>query len=295
MPYNQEVKKTLPIALAIFVFVVPFVVLAQSAAGTPLVPQSSAGNSWYLNLCDLRTLANNIITFAVYLSVFVATLMFAYGGILYVAGSANEGNIKKAHSVFTKTLAGLVIVLIAWLIVNIVLSVLTGQSISDWTDWFGTGNSCSQIATNPVAAPTPAGAGVTGGTKPPTGYSASGAAQYATQHAAAGSTDQCALYVRTALANGGGLTDCNTDHPVDAYQYATTGCLVKAGFPQVTYNSSYTPQSGDVAVFPQVAGHSAGHIEIYNGSTWVSDFVQQGFYPATAYQGSTPTIFRTGI
>ena len=140
-------KKALPVALAVSVFFIPLAVLAAgTAAGTPLVPGSGSPTDY--NLCTLRDLANNLINFAVYLSVFVATLMFAYGGFLYVSGSANEGNIKKAHSVFTKTVIGLVIILIAWLIVNIVLSVLTGQSVADWTNWFSSGSAgCTQITT----------------------------------------------------------------------------------------------------------------------------------------------------
>jgi hypothetical protein len=102
----------------------------------PLVPKptypGAAGEGY--TLCDLRTLANNLINFAIGFSVIVGTLMFAYGGVLYFSASGGgEAQIKKAHGVLLNTLVGIIIVLIAWLIVNIVLSVLTGNGIAIWT------------------------------------------------------------------------------------------------------------------------------------------------------------------
>ncbi|MBI3574029.1 hypothetical protein HY090_03180 [Candidatus Kaiserbacteria bacterium] len=100
-----------------------------------LVPAPTGGQ--YVgnySLCDLKTLADNLIKFAVSVSVFVATLMFAYGGILYVTSAAGgEAQIKKAHSALLKSFIGILIILLAWLIVNIVISVISGQGIANWT------------------------------------------------------------------------------------------------------------------------------------------------------------------
>jgi hypothetical protein len=160
--------------------------------------------------------------------------------------------------------------------------------------------------TSQAFAPAPdqgSGTGVTGGTNNTTvnGYNPQNAGNYAATHAASRPLGSCAYYVRTALANGGGLTLCNSDHPGYAYQYATQGCLVDSGFTKISSNG-YVPKEGDVVVFdkltptvlPKCASHSCGHIEIYSGSQWVSDFRQQGFLPATAYEGHNYTIFRAG-
>jgi hypothetical protein len=78
-------------------------------------------------LCDLVKLADNLIRFAVAFSVIVATLMFAYAGFLYFTASASEGNIKKAHGIFSKVFGGLVIILVAWLVVDIIMRTLVNQ------------------------------------------------------------------------------------------------------------------------------------------------------------------------
>lgn len=145
-------KKALFAALLLIVLFAPVVTIAAGLEG-PLVPSpqsagKNTGGAAY-TFCDLRTLANNLITFGVALSVFVATLMFAYGGVLYVTGaSGGQAQIKKAHTVLLNALVGILIVLLAWLIINIVLSVLSGRSITDWTSWFG-GSGC---APNPIAS-----------------------------------------------------------------------------------------------------------------------------------------------
>lgn len=44
-------------------------------------------------------------------------------------------------------------------------------------------------------------------------------------------------------------------------------------------------QAGDVVVIQAAPGHEHGHMAMFNGTKWVSDFVQdKGFYPAQAYR-----------
>lgn len=148
MGYNSSVKKALVVSAFVLVFLTPATSFAAGLAG-PLVPNSSAAETKGTDytLCDLVTLANNIINFAVAFSVIVATLMFAYGGVLYVTGAAGgEAQIKKAHKVLLNAFIGILLILLAWLIVNIVLSVLTNQSVSSWTGWL------SNCAANPSSS-----------------------------------------------------------------------------------------------------------------------------------------------
>ena len=42
-------------------------------------------------------------------------------------------------------------------------------------------------------------------------------------------------------------------------------------------------KKGDIAAFASVTGHKYGHIAMYNGTQWVSDFRQNSFWVATAY------------
>ena len=101
-----------------------------SGSGGGLVPQCEGAEC---KACDISELANNVINFAVAFSVIVATLMFAYAGILYVTAASKPDQVKKAHGVFINVFVGLCIVLTAWLLVNITFSVLTGKNITIWT------------------------------------------------------------------------------------------------------------------------------------------------------------------
>jgi hypothetical protein len=98
---------------------------------------------------------------------------------------------------------------------------------------------------------------------------------------------QCALYVRQALEAGGINTD---NHPVAARLYGPY--LESWGFSAVNTTNF---QSGDLAVIQGYPGGSSdsngipyGHIQMYNGSVWISDFRQNGFWPGPGYRKYTP-------
>lgn len=53
--------------------------------------------------------------------------------------------------------------------------------------------------------------------------------------------------------------------------------------------------AGDIIVIQSYVGGSVhGHIQIYNGTQWVSDFKQSGFWPGSGYKKNEPSydIFR---
>lgn len=85
-----------------------------------LVPCGNPGQE-PCQACHLVQLAQNIVNFFIYFSIAVATLMFAWAGILYVSGATNPKNIETAHSIFWNVFVGLIIVLSAWLLVDVVM------------------------------------------------------------------------------------------------------------------------------------------------------------------------------
>ncbi|GFZ86332.1 CHAP domain-containing protein [Dyella caseinilytica] len=114
-------------------------------------------------------------------------------------------------------------------------------------------------------------------------YDKVGAANYADSHAETGSRRRCAAYARRAIEWGG-------------IQLSTTGSakdygpsLLAAGFYEVNTSAF---QKGDVAVIQPVAGHDDGHMAIFDGTQWVSDFKQkigpEGFYPGPEYRSARP-------
>lgn len=97
----------------------------------------------------------------------------------------------------------------------------------------------------------------------------------ATDQAHDKSQGACAKYVRVSL-NEAGYQEPD-GRPTSAYQYATTGFLNKYGFNNIDVGDplSYKPEMGDISVTRPFGEHKHGHIAIYNGENWVSDFKQR--------------------
>lgn|SRR5487761_200118 len=97
--------------------------------------------------------------------------------------------------------------------------------------------------------------------------------QYADTHAKSRSTERCAYACRMAFQAGGMNT---AGHPVDAGDYGPF--LIRHGA-SVVSPKGYKPLKGDVVVFNKTQYYKFGHIEMYNGKGWVSDFKQHSMVP----------------
>jgi len=120
-------------------------------------------------------------------------------------------------------------------------------------------------------------------------FDTASAASYADSHAGPASTNNCASYVRRAI-EWGGVSIARTSYAKD---YGSN--LESAGFVQVTGE----PKKGDVVVIQPAPGHPDGHMAIFDGSIWISDFRQthagpDGFYPGPDYRKAKPsyTVYR---
>ena len=91
---------------------------------------------------------------------------------------------------------------------------------------------------------------------------------------------ECATHVRKGIFAGG--IDI-TPHPVPAKDYGPY--LEKYGFKEVSANE-YNPMKGDIIVMQSFTGASSnyGHIEMYSGTQWISDFIQDDLYPGSKYK-----------
>jgi hypothetical protein len=54
--------------------------------------------------------------------------------------------------------------------------------------------------------------------------------------------------------------------------------LLSLGASEVAADN-YVAQTGDIAVFAKTETHPHGHIQIYGGSQWISDYKQNRFQP----------------
>jgi signal peptidase I len=124
------------------------------------------------------------------------------------------------------------------------------------------------------------------------GYDINKAIDNLNEKAKPGSIGSCAKYVRLAIEAGGLPTE---GRPVGATDYDKF--LPKLGFNTVD-STNYIPQKGDIVVFKAFQGknkyHQYGHIQMYNGSQWVSDFKQRDFWAGSDYRIYKPeyVIFR---
>jgi hypothetical protein len=82
----------------------------------------------------------------------------------------------------------------------------------------------------------------------------------------------CGRYVGLALI-AGGATTVGLHNGGDYGPY-----LIKAGFAAVSA-AGYSPQMGDVVIFSPTATHAAGHAAGFDGTQWVSDYLQRRANP----------------
>ena len=107
------------------------------------------------------------------------------------------------------------------------------------------------------------------------------AVAYLKNHAHASSTSSCAKYVRLAIQGGG----INVPRTLSAKDYGAK--LEAVGFQAIPADSELQP--GDVVIIQPIPGHPYGHMAMYEGEIWISDFRQfHGFYPGQSYRASHP-------
>jgi hypothetical protein len=106
------------------------------------------------------------------------------------------------------------------------------------------------------------------------------------KHAQAHSLGRCAEYVRKAIQSGG----VTLNHHISAKDYGSS--LSLAGFQMVVRSHAtahYHHRVGDVAIIQPILNHPHGHMAMFDGIHWISDFVQyHGVYPGHSYRAATP-------
>ena len=108
-------------------------------------------------------------------------------------------------------------------------------------------------------------------------------------HALSRSSHHCAMYCRLGM-EAAGLNTGDRPQSGDAGDYGPF--LMRHGA-QTVPPDSYSPQVGEVVVFKKTDQHPNGHIEMYDGQHWVSDFMQHGFSPYRDAASTPPfTIYR---
>ncbi|PCI29719.1 hypothetical protein COB52_02300 [Candidatus Kaiserbacteria bacterium] len=80
---------------------------------------------------DLIQIGQDLLTFMIGLGIIISAVMFAYAGWLFFSGGGNEAKITKGKGIFTAVVIGLIILLVAWLVIDTLLKTLTGEGFSE--------------------------------------------------------------------------------------------------------------------------------------------------------------------
>ena len=106
---------------------------------------------------------------------------------------------------------------------------------------------------------------------------------YLDTHASSHSLGRCAEYTRTAIEHGGLLVQRHTS----AKDYGNS--LELDGFVEVGTHNDHDYKKGDVAIIQPIPGHPHGHMAMFDGHQWVSDFKQRTLYPGPSYRAYAPS------
>jgi hypothetical protein len=137
--------------VAAFVFV-GFILLAPTlsfAVGLQtIVPSDCNASGGCQSICDLATLAQNLLDDGIFIAIFLSAILFAWAGWQMVVGSSsgNETQVHQAKSIFWYVTIGLVIIISAWLIVSVIMSALSNNS--QWNVLCSTSSQSGPTVTN---------------------------------------------------------------------------------------------------------------------------------------------------
>jgi type IV secretory pathway VirB2 component (pilin) len=122
--------------------VVPFLTASAILLSPTLI---FAADSSYFPICDCCTSAttpctlknffevvSKLIKAVLYLSFFIAVLMIIKGGITIILGADKPGEVTKGRETVTWAIYGMLIAFGAWLIINTVLTIFTGEGVSTY-------------------------------------------------------------------------------------------------------------------------------------------------------------------
>jgi hypothetical protein len=126
------------------VFVSPLFVMAQTSSvpshGNPLT------RGWYLCDCCTKNTPCSLNDFFILLKTLIDALLFAtfpiaviviiMGGFKILTAQENTGKMGQGKKMVTWAVYGMLITFGSWLIVNTLLSTLTGKGLTDWTKVF---------------------------------------------------------------------------------------------------------------------------------------------------------------
>lgn len=86
------------------------------------------------SLCDGLQVAINVVNGLTTAAIVITTAMIIYGAVRLMLSGGSEQMVKDAKSTITSAVIGLIIVLCAWLIINTVIHIISGNVNFPWAN-----------------------------------------------------------------------------------------------------------------------------------------------------------------
>ena len=117
--------------IAVLVSLVSSLVIAQPVSAQSICPRGGQ----FSNLCNLKpSNAGNIVGAVVQVLLIIAVIsslfFLVWGGVRWITSGGDKGQIAQARATIIAAIVGLIIALLAFFILNIVLTVITGQGLT---------------------------------------------------------------------------------------------------------------------------------------------------------------------
>jgi len=103
-----------------------------ASGGTGLVPCTGIN----CQFCNLAQLIQNIINWAIGISIPIAMVLFAYAGFMYATSGGSGENISKAKGIFSTVGIGFLLALGGWLVINTILNIVLANGPYSSGNWF---------------------------------------------------------------------------------------------------------------------------------------------------------------
>ena len=110
------------------VAIAPSLVSAQIPTIVPCAGAKASETLPACTICHIAQLAQNTINAGIYIAVFLSAILFAWAGWKYITAGGDAGKAGDAKKIFWTVGVGLVLILAAWLIVDIIMKTLVSEN-----------------------------------------------------------------------------------------------------------------------------------------------------------------------
>jgi len=260
-------------------FALPIVAHAGIPFFGPIIDPKVMDPACALGWGAVMLVINNIISFLITIAiVFVAPIMIAYSGFLFVVNPVNAGGKEKAKSILLHTIVGIVIALAGWLIVDAIMAALYHPTDSSGNSVWGTWSSLITGSGDPCLLKIPSSSGPSSSVQSPAPNIAVAPAP-----------------IQTCIDNGADPIVCQCEANGGGWNFTDNACFTESGTSQLStapIQNMVTMAIAEGRLNSTIGGYSyEGGIDINTAGYQAIDTETTGLEqvdPALPYSQSNP-------